>query len=51
VIPYILAIAGGYLIGQSSKSKLVDKAAVSSVPDAGVEVVAAAMSEGGINYE
>ena len=47
MIPYLLAIAGGYLIGQSSKSKLVDEAAVSSVPDAGVEV-AAAMSDGGI---
>jgi len=48
VIPYLLAALGGYLIGESTKSKLLDNAANDSITDAGLEVASASvLAKGG----
>ena len=48
MIPYLLAALGGYLIGESTKSKLLDNAANDSITDAGLEVASASvLAKGG----
>jgi hypothetical protein len=47
MIPYLLAAIGGYLIGESTNSKLLNNAANGSVADAGLEVASASMFEKG----
>jgi hypothetical protein len=47
MIPYLLAAIGGYLIGESTKSKFLDNAANGSVADAGLEVATASVLEKG----
>jgi hypothetical protein len=49
VIPYLLAALGGYLIGEATKSKLLDNAANDSIADAGLEVASASvLAKGGM---
>lgn len=49
MIPYLLAAIGGYLIGESTKSKFLDNAANGSVADAGLEVAAVSvLAKGGL---
>lgn len=50
MIPYLLAAIGGYLIGESTKSKFLDNAANGSVADAGLEVASASVLEKGGLY-
>lgn len=47
MIPYLLAAIGGYLIGQSTESKMLNNAANGSVADAGLEVASASVLEKG----